>query len=102
MLARDLYRSQPDRIREMLAHRRTAAPLDRLIEVDVTWRQLLVEVEELKARRNAGSKEIGGLYRNGFGDEAEAKKADMATLGEEIKGLEGQAKELEMELGGLS
>ncbi len=45
MLARDLYRSQPDRIREMLAHRRTIAPLDRLLEVDAAWRELLVEVE---------------------------------------------------------
>jgi len=101
MLARDLYRSQPDRIREMLALRRTAAPLDRLIEVDTAWRELLVEVEELKARRNAGSKEIGGLYRDGCGEEAESKKADMASLGEKIKEIESRAKELEMELGGL-
>jgi seryl-tRNA synthetase len=101
MLARDLYRSQPDRIREMLARRHTAAPLDGLIEVDAAWRKLLVEVEELKARRNAGSKEIGGLYRDGCGEEAESKKADMATLGEKIKELENRAKELEMELGGL-
>ena len=101
MLARDLYRNQPDRIREMLAHRRTTAPLDRLLEVDAAWREVLVKVEELKARRNAGSKEIGGLYRDGRGAEAEAKKAEMAALGEEIKGLEGRAKELEMELASL-
>ena len=101
MLARDLYRNQPDRIREMLSHRDTTAPLDRLLEVDAAWREVLVEVEELKARRNAGSKEIGGLYRDERGAEAEAKKAEMAALGEEIKGLEGRAKELEMELASL-
>ena len=56
MLARDLYRNQPDRIREMLTHRGTTAPLDRLLEVDDAWREVLVEVEDLKARRNAGSK----------------------------------------------
>ena len=98
MLARDLYRSQPDRIREMLVHRQTVAPFDRLLEVDAAWREILVEVEDLKARRNAGSKEIGGLYRDGRGDEADTKKAEMAALGEEIKGLEGRAKNLETEL----
>ena len=101
MLARDLFRNQPDRIREMLSHRGTTAPLDRLLEVDAAWREVLVEVEGLKARRNAGSKEIGGLYRDGRGDEAEAKKAEMAALGEEIKGLEGRAKDLETELAEL-
>ena len=101
MLARDLYRNQPDRIREMLTHRGTTAPLDRLLEVDAAWREVLVEVEDLKARRNAGSKEIGGLYRDGRGDEAETKKAEMAGLGEEIKGLEGRAKDLETELADL-
>jgi seryl-tRNA synthetase len=98
MLARDLYRNQPDRIREMLTHRGTTAPLDRLLEVDDAWREVLVEVEDLKARRNTGSKVIGGLYRDGRGDEAETKKAKMAALGEEIKGLEGRAKDLETEL----
>ncbi len=101
MLARDLLRNHPDRVRKMLTERRTEAPLDHLLEVDAAWREVLVEVEDLKARRNAGSKEIGGLYRDGRGDEAEAKKAEMAALGEEIKGLEGRARELEMELASL-
>jgi len=99
MLARDLFRNHPERIREMLAQRHTEAPLDRLLEVDQEWREVLVQVEELKAQRNIGSKEIGGLYREGRAAEAEEKKAGMATLGEEIKQLEGRAKELENELG---
>ena len=49
MLARDLYRSHPDRVRDMLAQRHTEAPFDRLLEVDAAWREVLVEVEELKA-----------------------------------------------------
>ena len=101
MLARDLYRSDPERVRTMLAARHTTAEFDRLLEVDAAWREILVEVEELKARRNAGSKEIGGLYRDGRGDQAETKKAEMAALGEEIKGLEGRAKDLETELADL-
>ena len=98
MLARDLYRNHPQRIREMLAQRHTEAPLDRLLEVDHAWRELLVRLEELKAKRNIGSKEIGGLYRDGRQAEAEEKKAAMSALGEEIKDLEGRANGFEAEL----
>ena len=101
MLARDLFRNDPERIRTMLAERHTEANLDRLLEVDASWRDVLVHVEELKARRNAGSKEIGGLYREGRQDQAEELKTEMSTLGEEIKDLEGRAKGFEAELGEL-
>jgi len=101
MLARDLFRNDPERIRTMLAERHTEANLDRLLEVDASWRDVLVHVEELKARRNAGSKEIGGLYREGRQDQAEELKTEMSTLGEEIKDLEGRAKSFEAELGEL-
>jgi len=51
MLARELFRSDPERIRSALEARRSEAPLGRLLEVDAAWRAVLVEVEELKARR---------------------------------------------------
>jgi seryl-tRNA synthetase len=101
MLARELFRNDPERVRKMLGERHTDAPLDRLLEVDSSWRQVLVRVEELKARRNTGSKEIGGLYREGRQDEAEELKDEMSALGDEIKGLEGQAKRYEAELSDL-
>ncbi len=98
MLARDLFRNDPERVRTMLAKRHTEAPLDRMLEVDASWREVLVQVEELKARRNVGSKEIGGLYRDGRQDEADELKVEMSALGEEIKGLETSAKGFEAEL----
>ncbi len=101
MLARDLFRSNPELVRAMLAARHTEAPLDRLLEVDATWRVVLVRLEELKARRNTGSKEIGGLYREGRRDDAEALKTEMSILGDEIKELETRARVLEDELTGL-
>jgi seryl-tRNA synthetase len=82
----------------MLELRRADAPLDRIIEVDGEWRSVLVRVEELKARRNAGSKEIGALYRHGRGDQADAKKAEMSALGSEISALEESSRKLEEEL----
>ena len=101
MLSRDLYRSDPERIRRMLELRRTEAPLDRLLDVDRRWRALVVQVEELKARRNTGSKEIGALFRDGKRDEADAKKAEMGAIGDEISSIEEQSKALEAELATL-
>jgi len=101
MLARDLFRNDPERVRTMLAERHTDAPLERMLEVDASWREVLVQVEELKARRNVGSKEIGGLHRDGRQDKAEELKTEMSALGEEIKGLESHAKGFEAELSEL-
>jgi len=98
MLPRDLYRSDPERVRAMLEARHTDAGLDRLLEVDAEWRALVVRRDELKARRNAGSKSIGLLFREGKRDEAEAQKAAMVAIGEEIKGLEDGARVLVEEL----
>ncbi len=101
MLPRELYRTDPDRIRRMLAERHTDAPLERLLEVDAEWRSLVARADELKARRNAGSKAIGQLYREGRREEAEARKAEMAAVGEEISGIEERSRALEAELHAL-
>ncbi len=98
MLPRELFRKDPERIRRMLENRHTEAPLDRLLEVDQEWRDLLTTLEDLKARRNAGSKEIGLLFRDGKREEAEARKADMAGLGDRIKDLEERTSHLENEV----
>jgi seryl-tRNA synthetase len=98
MLSRELFRNDPDRVRAMLEARHTEAPLERLLEVDRRWREEVARVDELKARRNVGSKEIGQLFRDGRRDEAEARKAAMAALGEEITQLEDGLRELEDEV----
>jgi len=101
MLPRELFRSDPERVRRMLEVRRTNAPLDRLLEVDREWRSVLVRLEELKARRNSGSKEIGALFRDGRREEAEAKKAEMGAIGDDITAMEAKTTELENELSNL-
>jgi seryl-tRNA synthetase len=101
MLSRDLFRTDPERIRAMLESRRADAPLDRLLEVDREWRSIVVRLDEARAARNTGSKEVGALFREGRKDEGEAKRAAMAALGEEIAALEGRSRELESELEAL-
>ncbi len=101
MLSRDLFRTDPDRIRTMLALRRADTPFERLLEVDREWRSVVVRLDEARAARKAGSKEVGKLFQEGRKDEGEAKRAAMATLGDEIATLEERSRSLEAELESL-
>jgi seryl-tRNA synthetase len=98
VLSRDIFRSDSERVRAMLEARHTEAPLDRLLAVDAEWRSLVVRLDELRARRKSGSKEIGALYQSGDRERADAMKAEMAALGDQVKEVEERAKSLEDEL----
>ncbi|HPA79213.1 MAG TPA: serine--tRNA ligase [Thermoanaerobaculales bacterium] len=101
MLSRDLFRTDPDRIRAMLALRRADTPFERLLEVDREWRSIVVRLDEARAARKAGSKEVGKLFQEGRKDEGEARRAEMAALGDEIAALEERGRALEAELESL-
>ena len=59
MLDINLIREQPDLVRKALSDRQMdPGPVDRILELDARRRGILTEVEALKARRNAVSKEI--------------------------------------------
>mgnify|MGYP001766855302 FL=1 len=101
MLSRDLFRTDPDRIRAMLALRRADTPFERLLEVDREWRSIVVRLDEARAARKAGSKDVGKLFQEGRKDEGEARRAEMAALGDEIAALEERGRALEAELESL-
>ncbi|MFO7272305.1 serine--tRNA ligase [Sphaerobacter thermophilus] len=90
-----LIREQPDLVREALAKLNTEAPIDEILELDERRRALLAEVEELKARRNAGSKEISRLAP---GPERDARIAEMRGLGDKIQELDAQVAETDAAL----
>ena len=59
MLDINLIREQPDIVRQSLTVRQLdAAPVDQVLELDKARRELIQEVEALKAERNNLSKEI--------------------------------------------
>lgn len=64
------------------------APVDRALALDDERRQILLELENLRARRNTDSKRIGQLLREGQPAAAEALKAELGTLPERIRELE--------------
>jgi seryl-tRNA synthetase len=94
MLARELLRSAPERVKAALAARRSDAPLDELLAADARWRAAQAELEALKAQRNRGSKEVGALFAAGRKPEAEALRAGMAALGERVATAEQDAASL--------
>jgi len=60
------------------------APWEPALELDEQRRSLLTRVEALRAERNAGSKQVGQLFREQKTDEANALKARLGQIGDEI------------------
>ncbi|TCK28519.1 seryl-tRNA synthetase [Ancylobacter aquaticus] len=74
------------------------ALVDGLIALDETRRAGIVKLEELQARRNAASKEIGAAKKAGENERAEALMAEVGALKTDIPALEEQVKAAEGEL----
>ena len=89
MLARDLLRDDPERVRRGLAARGAdLEPYERWHRLDAERRAILAEVEELKRRRNEASRTIGEVKRQG-GDAA-LQIAEVGTLKSRIEELEAR------------
>ena len=99
MLDIKFVRENPDVIDEACASRQNAHwDRERFFELDAERRQLIVEVEGLQAERNAVSKQIGQLMREGKRDEAEAAKAQVAANKDRIASLDEKRGAVEQEL----
>ncbi len=98
MLDLRLIREQTDLVRAALVKLNTEAPIDAILELDERRRQLIAEVERLKAERNAESKRIGRLPA---GPEREQAIAAMRTLGDRIEQLDDELAQLEARLNQL-
>jgi seryl-tRNA synthetase len=99
MLDIKLIREQPDWVRERLATRGAGdeKAIDSVLEHDEKRREVLVEVENLKAQRKRASKEIGALLAQKRTDEAEARKHETRQLGERIGSLDQAVSDADQE-----
>jgi seryl-tRNA synthetase len=96
MLDINFIREQPDMVREALRVRQMdPSPVSRILELDEQRRDLIQEVEGLKAERNTVSKEIGRMKDKA---EREAKIEAMRAVGERIDALDTSLREVETEL----
>jgi len=101
MLDRRLIIDQPDLVRAALIKRHadegTLSALSRIIEMDAERKAVNTETDDLRAKKNALSKEIGPLMREGKHAEAEPLKAEVKAGGERLAELEANLKSMEDE-----
>lgn len=83
MLDIKLIRDNPELIRQALERRGETVPLDEIMRIDERHRQLLYQMETLRAKRNEVSKQLGRVE-----DKPAQLIADMRQIGEEITSLE--------------
>ncbi len=99
MLDIKFVRENPDLVDKACESRQNAHwDRERFFELDEERRSLIAEVEGLQATRNAASKEIGQLMRDGKKDEADAAKAVVAANKDRIAELDEKRGAVEQEL----
>jgi seryl-tRNA synthetase len=100
MLQVGLIRQKKEWVLERLALKnfQDVSLVDQVISLDDRRKALQVATDQLLARRNAASKEIGALMGQGKKEEAEARKQEVAALKETI---EKNEKELQLVEQGL-
>lgn len=81
-------RQNPEEVAKAVARRGKPTNMDALLKQDADRRALLAEAEALKARRNAVSKEIPKMKKNG--EDVEPLFAEMKQVGDQIKALDDQ------------
>ena len=89
MLDLNYVRENIDKVREALQARRAdTTALDDFTRADEERRRTIAESDQLNAQRNASSREIGGLMKEGKKEDAEARRAEVAGLKDRIAELD--------------
>lgn len=96
MLDLNFVRENLDRVRTALESRRFPTEvLDDFARLDAERRRVIGESDKLNAERNASSREIGALMKDGKKEEAEARRRSVGELKERIAGLDTARDEAE-------
>ncbi len=98
MIDLKFLRENPDAVKQNIRHKfqEHKVPLvDEVIELDAKARKTQQEADELRAKRNQLSKEIGKLMGQGKRDEAESIKAQVNEGAKRLAQLEEEEKQLQ-------
>lgn len=95
MLEAKFVRENPELVDAAMKARNSSWDVQEFLALDTKRRALIAQVEELQAKRNAASKNIGALMQQGKKDEAEAAKAEVAELKGSISTLEQEMKDID-------
>ncbi len=94
-------RANPDVVKENIRKKFQDEKLvlvDEVIALDAEYRAAKGKCDELRARRNAVSKQIGGFMAKGEREAAEAAKKEAAAIGEELAAIAAREPELEEQI----
>lgn len=94
MLDMTMFREHADVIRA--DHTKRGLPhdnIDKVIELDQTWRNLLHETDQLRREKNEAARGIGAAKKAGDNEAAEAILAQVADLGHKIAEMETKTNE---------
>lgn len=102
MLSIQFVREQEGLVREAMANRRAETPLDRILALDVRRREILRELESLRAQRNQRSGRIGSAedasLRQRLIDETRGMSARIAELEPEARQVETEMEMLLLQM----
>ncbi len=87
-------RQNPEKFLSALSRRGENHSLDRLLELEMERRDLVAQLDDMRARRNSASKEIGALRKSG-GD-SQILEMEMRALGDKIQTDESSVRELDI------
>ena len=96
MLAIELIRAEPDRIKRAVDSRGDSVDIDRILELDSRRRVVAREADDLRAVRKEVSKEIGRTK-----EKPPELIQQMRDVGAKIKGLDEETRSVETELNDL-
>src|SRR2546423_15359925 len=96
MLALKQIREEPERVREALERRRAGRAIDGLLELDAGRRELLPELEGLRARQKRAGEAIAEAKRSG--EDASAAIDEMGGVAARVKEMQAEVAQVEERL----
>ena len=101
MLDINLVRTNPELVKENIRKKfqdQKLPMVDEVIELDREYRAAIQKADGLRGQRKTLSKQIGGLMAKGQKDEAEALKAQVNAMADELAATEAREEELQAEI----
>ena len=96
MLDLKFIRENPDKVKAGVIAKRATVDIDALLQLDIRRRQLIVKIDELKAKKNAANDDISSMIK----EKKDPKPfiASMKTIAAEIDALEPQVKHIDEQI----
>ena len=99
MLDIKFIRENPELVKAGIKNKNEKDTIDQILEIDKKRREVIRVTEELKAKRNKVSQEVGRLKK--AGENADEIIAEMKKVSDEIKSLDDELRELNEKLNEL-